>query len=79
MAVITPPGADLAITKTPATFVPGRSLTYTLVVSNLGPSTSTNALVQDTLPADVTAPPGRSHTQAVAPVRCRAQATSTPR
>lgn len=55
VAVITPPGADLAITKTaPATFVPGRSLTYTLVVSNLGPSTSTNALVQDTLPADVT-------------------------
>ena len=55
VAVITPPGADLAITKTtPATFVPGLSLTYTLVVSNLGPSTSTNALVQDTLPADVT-------------------------
>ena len=53
--IMTAPGADLAIVKTgPATFVPGSPLTYTLVVSNLGPSTSTNALVQDTLSADLT-------------------------
>jgi uncharacterized repeat protein (TIGR01451 family)/fimbrial isopeptide formation D2 family protein len=53
--IMTAPGADLAITKTgPATYVPGSPLTYTLVVSNLGPSTSTNALVSDALPADLT-------------------------
>lgn len=53
--IMTPPGADLAITKTgPATYVPGSPLTYTLVVTNLGPSTSTNALVSDTLPAELT-------------------------
>ena len=54
--IMTPPGADLAITKTgPATFVPGLPLTYTLVVTNLGPSTSTNALVTDTLSTDLDA------------------------
>jgi uncharacterized repeat protein (TIGR01451 family)/fimbrial isopeptide formation D2 family protein len=54
--IMTAPGADLAITKTgPATYVPGSPLTYTLVVTNLGPSTSTNALVSDTLPADLDA------------------------
>jgi len=52
--IMTPPGADLKIVKTgPATFVPGRPLTYTLVVSNLGPSTSTNPLVADTLSPDL--------------------------
>ena len=52
--IMTPPGADLAITKSgPATYVPGAALTYTLVVTNLGPSTSTNAQVSDTLPADL--------------------------
>ena len=52
--IMTPPGADLAITKSAlATYVPGSPLTYTLVVSNLGPSTSTNPLVTDTLPADL--------------------------
>lgn len=57
VAVITPPGADLRIVKsaTPAsTYVPGRPLTYTFVVSNLGPSTATGARVQDTLPAGLT-------------------------
>jgi uncharacterized repeat protein (TIGR01451 family)/fimbrial isopeptide formation D2 family protein len=53
--IMTPPGADLAITKSgPATYVPGSSLTYTLVVTNLGPNTSTNAQVSDALPADLT-------------------------
>ena len=53
--IMTPPGADLKIVKTAlATYVPGLPLTYTLVVSNLGPSTSTNPLVTDTLPADLT-------------------------
>lgn len=57
VAVITPPGADLRVVKaaTPATtYVPGRPLTYTIVVSNLGPSTATGARVQDTLPAGLT-------------------------
>ncbi|MFM8414259.1 MAG: FG-GAP-like repeat-containing protein, partial [Planctomycetota bacterium] len=45
----------LAIVKSgPATFVPGSPFTWTIVVTNAGPSTSTNASVQDTLPAGVT-------------------------
>jgi len=56
VGVVTPPGADLSLVKSgPATFVPGSPLTWTIVVSNAGPSTSTNATVQDTLPAGVTA------------------------
>lgn len=50
--VVTPPGADIAIVKSgPARYVPGRALTYTLVVTNSGPSTSSNTTVVDTLPA----------------------------
>jgi uncharacterized repeat protein (TIGR01451 family) len=49
-------GADLAIVKTaPASYTPGQQLTYTLVVTNAGPSTSTNALVADVLPVGLTA------------------------
>jgi len=52
VGVVTPPGADLTIVKTgPATFTPGGSLTYTLVVNNLGPSNVSNPTVADTLPA----------------------------
>src|SRR4029079_12064275 len=45
--------ADLAITKVgaPAPYVPGSTLSYTIVVSNNGPSAVTNARVQDALPA----------------------------
>lgn len=51
VGVVTPPGADLSIVKTaPATYVPGSPLAYTIVVSNAGPSTSTDALVQDLFP-----------------------------
>ena len=44
--------ADLAVTKTstPNPYVPGLPFTYTIVVSNLGPSNATNARLQDTLP-----------------------------
>lgn len=53
--IASPPAADLKLVKTgPATFVPGQAFTYTLVVSNVGPSTSTGATVADTLPAGVT-------------------------
>ncbi len=50
------PQADLAITKNDFVIsaVPGTSTTYTIVVSNLGPSDSPGALVNDSLPAAVT-------------------------
>src|SRR5581483_4835722 len=50
------PVADLAITKDDGktTAVPGTSDTYTIVVSNNGPSAVTGASVSDALPADVT-------------------------
>jgi uncharacterized repeat protein (TIGR01451 family) len=48
--------ADLSITKTgtPDPVVAGRQLTYTLTVSNAGPSHARNVVVTDTLPAGVT-------------------------
>ena len=46
------PQADLAISKssTPKPYVPGAPLTYTVMVSNAGPSDVINARVQDALP-----------------------------
>ena len=51
------PVADLAITKTDGntSVVPGTSDTYTIVVSNQGPSAVIGASVSDPLPAGVTA------------------------
>jgi uncharacterized repeat protein (TIGR01451 family) len=50
------PQADLAITKTDGvtSVIPGTSTTYTIVVSNTGPSAVTGATVSDPLPAGVT-------------------------
>ena len=50
------PQADLSITKTDGvtTAVPGTQNTYTIVVSNTGPSDATNVLVADTVPAALT-------------------------
>ena len=50
------PQADLGITKTDgqSTEIPGTSLTYTIVVSNPGPSTVTGATVTDSFPAAFT-------------------------
>ncbi|MFN8168623.1 MAG: hypothetical protein U0S36_07540 [Candidatus Nanopelagicales bacterium] len=48
------PRADLAITKSgPATVAAGGSVTYTLGVSNAGPSDAASLVVTDTLPAGV--------------------------
>jgi uncharacterized repeat protein (TIGR01451 family) len=47
--------ADLAVFKTgPASAVAGANLTYTISVTNSGPSTATNVVVTDQLPAGVT-------------------------
>jgi uncharacterized repeat protein (TIGR01451 family) len=49
------PQADLAISKTDgqATDVPGTSITYTIVVSNVGPSNAPGATVSDTFPGSL--------------------------
>ena len=51
--------ADLAITKTDgsATYTPGLGLTYTIVVSNLGPSNAVGATVADAFDAALGTPP----------------------
>jgi uncharacterized repeat protein (TIGR01451 family) len=47
--------ADLAVTKTgPATITAGTSITYTLTLTNLGPSDSLNVTLTDALPAGLT-------------------------
>ncbi len=48
--------ADLSITKSVSLddAQPGNSLTYTVIVSNSGPSQATNVVVADTLPSGVT-------------------------
>ncbi len=48
--------ADLAVTKSgePAALLSGETLTYTLVVSNTGPSATTGTLLTDTLPGSMT-------------------------
>src|SRR5262249_5519357 len=50
------PSADLAIVKTDgvATYTPGNVVTYTITVTNNGPSNVTGATVADTLPAGLT-------------------------
>jgi uncharacterized repeat protein (TIGR01451 family) len=51
------PQADLSITKTDGVTiaVPGGSVTYTITVSNAGPSNAPGATVADTFPASLTA------------------------
>jgi uncharacterized repeat protein (TIGR01451 family) len=48
--------ADLSITKTDGvtTYVPGQTLTYTIVASNAGPAAALGATVADTFPAALT-------------------------
>jgi uncharacterized repeat protein (TIGR01451 family) len=49
---------DLSITKThsPAAPTPGSNVTYTITVTNAGPSTSTGVTIADTLPAGLSNP-----------------------
>ncbi len=56
VSITVTPLANLGITKTDGAtrVIPGQSLTYTLVVSNAGPSVATNAVVTDTFPASLT-------------------------
>ncbi len=55
-AVTVSPAIDLAITQTgKVTAVPlGQNLTYTLPITNLGPSTATGVMLSNRLPVDVT-------------------------
>src|SRR5262249_48434815 len=50
------PQADLAITKTDnvTSVVPGTSTTYTIVVTNAGPSTAVDQQVSDLFPSEIT-------------------------
>ena len=49
------PEADLSVTKTDGqtAAVPGQAVTYTIVVSNVGPSSVTGATVTDALSASL--------------------------
>ena len=70
------PLADLSITKTDGvtSVVAGTAVTYTIVVTNAGPSSAIGALVTDTLPASLT---GASWTcAAVLPNSCAATSGS---
>ncbi|MBI4769492.1 MAG: DUF11 domain-containing protein, partial [Chloroflexi bacterium] len=55
-SVISSASADLSITKTASALTPfaGSELTYTIAVTNNGPSTATGVTVSDSLPAGVT-------------------------
>mgnify|MGYP000325785094 CR=1 FL=1 len=48
--------ADLAVSKTdfPDPVVPGRTLTYTVIITNLGPSAAQNVTLTDSLPVSTT-------------------------
>ena len=50
------PTADLSVTKTDGltNVAPLEGVTYTIVVSNAGPSSAIDAIVADTIPAQLT-------------------------
>jgi len=56
--IATPAFADLQVTKNDGQtqYVPGTTATYTIVVTNAGPSTATGARVRDVMPAEFASP-----------------------
>ena len=70
--------ADLTVTKDDgvATYTPGGSVTYTIVVGNAGPSDVTGATVTDTFPPRSRAPTGPAHRPVRRPVPLAAAGTS---
>jgi uncharacterized repeat protein (TIGR01451 family) len=73
--VLGPASADVSIVKTtPSTSAPtGSTITYTITVSNAGPSPATGVVVNDTLPAGlqlVTATSSQGTCNATNPVSC---------
>ncbi|MFE3875774.1 hypothetical protein ACFXPX_15430, partial [Kitasatospora sp. NPDC059146] len=48
---VTQTGLSIRKTAAPTTYVPGRTLTYTVVVSNAGPAPAVGAAVRDALPS----------------------------
>ncbi|HEX6096204.1 MAG TPA: DUF11 domain-containing protein [Thermoanaerobaculia bacterium] len=72
---LVPAEADLEITKTTASTVatPGATVTYTITVTNAGPSSATNVVVTDDLPAGlafISATPSQGTCNASDPVSC---------
>lgn len=72
---LAPPDADLNVTKTTTSTqaFTGSNITYTITVANAGPSTATNVVVTDTLPAGLTfvsANPSQGTCNAASPVTC---------
>jgi uncharacterized repeat protein (TIGR01451 family) len=55
-ATVTPPWADLAVTKTVDNATPemGDTVTFTVAVQNIGPDGATNVVIHDALPAGIT-------------------------
>ncbi len=74
-AVAAPPMADLslALSAAPNPVTVGQTLTYTLNVSNAGPSTATGTVLSDSLPAGVTfvsVQPSQGGCSGTAPITC---------
>ncbi len=59
-AGISPPGADLSLTKSvlPVVYAKGQTLTYSVTVRNAGPLDATNVFVTDILPRGLDGPTG---------------------
>ncbi|WP_349946040.1 DUF11 domain-containing protein [Lacrimispora sp. BS-2] len=61
--ILTPAQADVSVTKTacPNPVAPGQEMTFTLVVSNAGPNTAENVIVNDNFSASITGPEYSPH------------------